>query len=135
MICLDTNVVIAAVNGRIPSVRHRLGEQLRRGTPLALPAIALFELRYGYAKSERRPQAEAMLAMLLDQGIAILAFGEEDAAHAGDIRADLERAGSPIGAYDILIAAQARSRNATLATANTREFSRVRDLAIVDWTS
>ncbi len=135
MICLDTNVVIAAINGRIPAVRQRLGAELTLGTSLALPSVALFELRYGYAKSARRAEAEASLALLLDQGIAILPFGEEDAAHAGAIRAELERDGTPIGAYDTLIAGQARSRGATLATANAREFARVRGLAIVDWTS
>ena len=45
MICLDTNVVISIVNGRSSSPRHRLGEQMRAGTPVALPAIALFEMR------------------------------------------------------------------------------------------
>lgn len=135
MICLDTNVVIAAINGRIPSLRHRLGEQLRRRAPLALPVVALFELRYGYAKSEHRRQAEALLAVFLGQGIEILAFGEDDAAHAGDIRAELERIGKPIGAYDVLIAAQVRSRKAMLVTANTREFDRVPGLDVVDWTA
>jgi tRNA(fMet)-specific endonuclease VapC len=135
MICLDTNVVIAAINGRIPSVRQRLGEELIRGADLGLPAVALFELRYGYAKSSRRAEAEAILATLLGQGIAILPFGEEDAAHSGAIRAELERDGNPIGAYDILIAGQARSRGATLATANAREFARVSGLPIIDWTT
>ena len=54
MICLDTNVVISIVNGRSSSLRHRLGEQMRAGTPVALSAIALFEMRYGFAKSARR---------------------------------------------------------------------------------
>ena len=54
MICLDTNIVISIVNGRSPSLRHRLGEQVRAGTSIALPVIALFEMRYGFAKSDRR---------------------------------------------------------------------------------
>jgi tRNA(fMet)-specific endonuclease VapC len=60
-------------------------------------------------------------------------FEPEDAEEAGDIRAALEHAGTPIGAYDVLIAAQARRRNATLVTANKREFSRVPGLRTEDW--
>ncbi|WP_164163056.1 PIN domain-containing protein, partial [Stenotrophomonas maltophilia] len=55
----------------------------------------------------------------------VTAGAVNDAAHAGDIRATLEAAGTPIGAYDCLIAAQARRRGATLVTANSREFARV----------
>ena len=63
-----------------------------------------------------------------------MTFDAEDAHEAGDIRALLERAGTPIGPYDILIAAQARRRGATLVTANTREFARVPGLKTEDWT-
>src|SRR3954452_10480627 len=66
-------------------------------------------------------------------GIDILSFDAEDAAHAGDIRAHLESKGTPIAAYDYLIAAQARRRGAALVTLNTREFSRVPGLIVVDW--
>ena len=57
----------------------------------------------------------------------------EDAEEAGNIRAALERAGKPIGPYDVLIAAQARRRGATLVTANEREFARVPGLKTEDW--
>jgi tRNA(fMet)-specific endonuclease VapC len=133
MICLDTNVVIGIVNGRSPSLRHRLGEQLRAGMPVALPVIALFEMRYGFAKSARREQNEQVLDRFLDLGIDVLPFEADDAAHAGDIRAELERKGTPIGHYDYLIAAQARRRGATLVTANGREFARVPGLIVTDW--
>jgi tRNA(fMet)-specific endonuclease VapC len=134
MICLDTNIVIGIVNGRNSSLRHRLGEQLRAGMPVALPAIALFEMRYGFAKSLRRDQNERLLERFLGLGIDILSFDAEDAAHAGDIRAVLEKSGTPIGPYDCLIAAQARRRAATLVTANSREFARVPGLLLTDWT-
>jgi len=133
MICLDTNVVIAAIGNRIPAVRHRLGEQLRAGARLGLPVIALFELRYGYAKSTRRAEAEALLQALLAQGVAVLPFEPEDADHAGEIRAHLEQIGQPIGHYDYLIAAQARRHEATLVTTNRREFDRVPGLIVADW--
>ncbi len=135
MICLDTNIVIGIVNGRNSSLRHRLGEQMRAGVPAALPAIALFEMRYGFAKSDRRDHNEHLLERFLGLGIVILPFDAEDAAHAGDIRADLESKGMPIGHYDYLIAAQARRRGATLVTANSREFARVPGLLVADWTA
>jgi tRNA(fMet)-specific endonuclease VapC len=133
MICLDTNIAIWIVNGRSPSLRHRLNEQIRSGTPIALPVIALFEMRYGFAKSDRRHHSERLLERFLGLGIDVLPFEAEDAAHAGDIRAELERAGTPIGHYDYLIAAQARRRGAALATLNRREFDRVPGLIVVDW--
>jgi tRNA(fMet)-specific endonuclease VapC len=133
MICLDTNIVIGIVSGRNPSFRHRLGEQMRGGTPIGLPVIALFEMRYGFAKSARREHNERLLERFLGLGIDLLPFEPEDAAHAGDIRAELEKAGTPIGHYDILIAAQARRHGATLVTANAREFTRVPGLLVVDW--
>jgi tRNA(fMet)-specific endonuclease VapC len=133
MICLDTNIVIGIVSGRNSSFRHRLGEQMRGGTPVGLPVIALFEMRYGFAKSNRREHNEHLLERFLGLGIDLLPFEPEDAMHAGDIRAELERAGTPIGHYDILIAAQARRHGATLVTANAREFARVPGLLVADW--
>ena len=133
MICLDTNIVIYVINRRIPSVGHRLAEQLRLGREIGLPAIVLFELRYGHSRRARRTEADRLLTEFLAPGIAVLPFDAEDAAHAGDIRAYLEGRGTPIGAYDCLIAAQARRRGATLVTLNTREFARVPGLLVTDW--
>jgi tRNA(fMet)-specific endonuclease VapC len=133
MICLDTNVVISLVNRRNPKVRDRFEDQLAIGARVMLPVVCLFELRYGYAKSDRRAQSELQLEKLLSRGITIAPFEADDAAHAGDIRAVLESKGMPIGAYDYLIAGQTRSRGATLVTANAREFERVPGLLVVDW--
>jgi tRNA(fMet)-specific endonuclease VapC len=135
MICLDTNIAIHVINRRVPIVRIRLAEQLRLGTEIGFSAIALFELRYGHARSDRREASDRLLAEFLAPGILILPFDAEDAKHAGDIRADLESRGTPIGPYDYLIAAQARRRGATLVTANIREFARVPGLLVVDWTA
>ena len=96
MICLDTNIAIYVINRRVPTVRHRLAEQLRLGTEIGFSAIALFELRYGYARSDRRAEAERLQVEFLAPGIAILPFDAEDAAHAGEIRAYLENRGTPI---------------------------------------
>jgi tRNA(fMet)-specific endonuclease VapC len=135
MICLDTNIAIYVINRRIPAVRLRLAEQLRLGTEIGFSAVALFELRYGHARSDRRVESDRLLAEFLAPGIAILPFDAEDAAHAGDIRAYLQSKGAPIGPYDVLIAAQARRRGATLVTANGREFGRVPGLLVTDWTA
>jgi tRNA(fMet)-specific endonuclease VapC len=135
MICLDTNIVIWIVNGRSSQLRHRLNEQIRAGTPVALPVIALFEMRYGFAKSDRREHSERLLDRFLGLGIDVLPFAPDDAVHAGDIRAELEKAGTPIGHYDYLIAAQARCRGAALVTLNRREFERVPGLIVVNWTA
>jgi len=133
MICLDTNVVISLINRRDPRVRSRFEEQLVIGAQMVLPAICLFEMRYGHAKSARRASSDQQLELFLARGISVAPFEAEDAAHAGEIRARLEALGTPIGSYDYLIAAQARRRGATLVTANTREFERVPGLLVVDW--
>jgi tRNA(fMet)-specific endonuclease VapC len=133
MIALDTNTVIAAMNVHAPAVRDRLERELARRVSIGIPVTVLFELRYGIAKSARAAQNAAALAALLSLDITPWPFDTEDANEAGEIRATLERAGTPIGPYDILIAAQARRRSATLVTANRREFSRVPGLQVEDW--
>ena len=94
----------------------------------------LFELWYGAAKSARPERNARRIADFLAGPIEILAFEPADAEEAGYIRATLERAGTPIGPYDLLVAAQARRRDALLVTANEREFARVPRLKFEDWT-
>jgi tRNA(fMet)-specific endonuclease VapC len=133
MIALDTNVVITAINRRVPRVRTRLLQTLVDGTVIGIPSIVLFETWYGIKKSERAQENAANLSAFLALDLTHWPFEPEDAEEAGDIRAVLERAGTPIRPYDILIAAQARRRGATLVTANTREFARVPGLKTEDW--
>jgi tRNA(fMet)-specific endonuclease VapC len=133
MIGLDTNVVIIAINRRIPRLRERLLQAFADGVNIGIPAIVLFEIWYGIRKSARPQQNAANFAAFLGLDMTPWPFEADDAAEAGDIRAALERAGTPIGPYDILIAAQARRRNATLVTANAREFGRVPGLRVEDW--
>jgi tRNA(fMet)-specific endonuclease VapC len=135
MICLDTNAVIAAINQRKPAVRRRLEQALVDRVIIGIPAVVLYEIWYGIRKS-MRPQANAaVLATFLALDVTPWPFESEDAEEAGDIRVALERAGTPIGPYDVLIAAQARRRNAVLITANEREFARVPGLKTEDWAS
>lgn len=132
MICFDTNIVIAALTGRPPHLASRLEEVVAVETA-ALPVVVLFELRYGAAKSDRRQENEERLALFLQLPISILPFEPGDAEEAGEIRAAMERAGTPIGPYDVLIAAQARRRSAILITRNQRDFARVPGLRTEDW--
>jgi tRNA(fMet)-specific endonuclease VapC len=135
MIGLDTNVVVHALSGRSPAVRRRLDARVAGGDTLAIPVIVLFELEFGIAKSDRAAENRAKLRAFMGVGIEVWPFEAEDAAEAGSIRAALERAGTPIGAYDTLIAAQARRRGALLVTSNCKEFARVPGLATEDWTA
>ncbi|MFZ3180469.1 MAG: PIN domain-containing protein [Methylocystis silviterrae] len=133
MFCLDTNVVIFALNKRRPRIGERLDAELRAGTPLIVPALVIFELAYGIAKSQRPEQARALLDEFLSAGFDLPVFDGEDAREAGDIRAFLEERGTPIGPFDYLIAAQARRRRAVLVTTNRREFERIPNLIVTDW--
>jgi len=133
MICLDTNAVIAAINARVPGVRLRLQQALAERAVIGIPIVVWFELHYGAMKSARVRENRATLAAFLALDVTIWPFDAEDAEEAGEIRVALERAGTPIGPYDILIAAQARRRGAVLVTSNGREFARVSGLRFEDW--
>lgn len=135
MFCLDTNIVIAALTERSVQVVGRLDNEIDRGTRILVPAIVLHELRFGIAKSARSAANLRVLEEFLSASIETPAFDEADAADAADIRLFLQRRGTPIGPYDILIAAQARRRGASLVTANIREFRRVPGLVVQDWTA
>jgi tRNA(fMet)-specific endonuclease VapC len=130
---LDTNIVIALLNGHPLIVRAKLKRAASSGAMITVSSVTLYELWYGVAKSGRRRENTERINMFLAGGFAALAFDDEDAVVAGDIRAVLETAGTPIGPYDILIAAQARRHDATLVTANVREFARVKGLKWEDW--
>ncbi|MBI9083210.1 MAG: type II toxin-antitoxin system VapC family toxin [Desulfobacterales bacterium] len=129
MFVLDTNTLIYFFKGE-----GRVAERLLSVSPqeIGLPSMVLFELEVGIAKStrpeKRTRQLEEMLAL-----IQVLPFGLEEARCAALIRAELERQGSPIGPYDILIAATAMVRGAILVTRNTREFERIQGLRLQDW--
>ncbi|HKO07364.1 MAG TPA: PIN domain-containing protein [Alphaproteobacteria bacterium] len=133
MICLDTNAVIAAINQRPANVRRRLEAALVEKVAIGIPVIALYEMWYGIKKSTRPQANAAALATFLTLELTPWPFEPEDAEEAGDIRAALDRAGTPIGPYDVLIAAQARRRGAALVTANASEFTRVPGLKTEDW--
>jgi len=126
---LDTNIIIFALRRGSPTLRDRLAQESAR---IATSSITAMELEYGVAKSSdparNRTATDSLLAL-----VDVHPFDRRAAEHAGEIRADLARAGTPIGAYDVLIAGAARSAGLILVTNNTREFERVDGLQLDDW--
>jgi len=101
---------------------------------LKVSVITAFELHYGMSRlpGAVRVRAAATISAFLDN-VEVLDFDRQAAEHAGDIRAQLADTGQPIGAFDLLIAAHARSINGAVVTNNTREFSRVDGLTVENW--
>jgi tRNA(fMet)-specific endonuclease VapC len=132
---LDTNAVVALLRNKPARVRERYREAEAAGDYLALSSVVLFELWYGVAKSGHVQENSERLRVLLSGDLDLLDFDDEDARTAGQVRAALEKAGTPIGAYDLLIAGQALRRGLTVVTANASEFSRVTGLSWQDWTT
>jgi tRNA(fMet)-specific endonuclease VapC len=130
---LDTNVCIALINGKPPAVRKRFQRVVQKGARVSVSTIVAFELWYGVAKSSQKEGNTNRLETFLSGPLSLLPFDEEDAKAAGKVRAEIEAAGRPIGAYDLLIAGQALRHKMTLVTANTKEFQRVPGLAFEDW--
>ncbi|HLZ08661.1 MAG TPA: type II toxin-antitoxin system VapC family toxin [Chloroflexota bacterium] len=132
---LDTNAVIALLRNKPTSVRERLRAVELAGIPIAISAVVLYELWYGIARSQRRAENAERLRIFLSGNVSIRSFDEDDTATAGELRAALEATGTPIGPYDVLIAAQALRKGATLITANISEFVRVPGLVWEDWST
>lgn len=127
---LDTDTLIYLLKGKPLSV----GVRLKRipAERLCVSTVSLAELAYGAEKSARREQA-LQAATAVAERFTVLPFDPGAAFVYGQVRAGLERAGKPIGANDLLIAAQALAAGATLVTNNTREFSRVAGLRLENW--
>lgn len=126
---LDTNILIAALKG-YAQVRQRL-EGLPFNT-IRLSAIVLGELEFGAEKSAHGERNRARLLALV-QRLPLVGIDHDTTRWYARIRALLERQGTPIGANDTWIAAQALAVNAILVTDNEREFSRVPGLTLENW--
>jgi len=100
---------------------------------MLVSSIVAYELWYGVRRSQRKEANTQRLEVFLAGPLEWTPFDDDDARAAGDVRAELEAAGTPIGAYDVLLAGQARRRGATLVTSNVREFGRVAGLKWEDW--
>jgi len=126
---LDTNILIAALKGRA-EIRRRLEHEPL--SALRLSAVVLGELEFGAEKSVHSERNRARLTALAER-LPLVGIDRETTRHYARIRALLEIRGTPIGANDTWIAAQALAIGATLVTDNQREFSRVPGLALENW--
>lgn len=129
MFVIDTNTLIYFFKGM-----GNVSLNLLQTPPkdIAIPSIVVFELQVGIAKSTSPQKRQEQLAEFIS-AVAVLPFGLQEAKRAAQIRVDLEKSGTPIGPYDILIAATAAANQATLVTHNTKEFGRIKGLDVVDW--
>jgi tRNA(fMet)-specific endonuclease VapC len=132
---LDTNACIALINGTEAAVRRKFRRAVGKNSVMLLSSNVAFELWYGVGKSQRKESNTHRLEAFFAGPLEWAQFDEEDAREAGSVRAELESVGKPIGAYDVLLAGQARRRGATLVTSNANEFGRVRGLKWEDWAS
>lgn len=128
---LDTNTCIYLIRQRSASALRRF-EEFEVGD-IGVSVIIVCELRYGVEKSSRPEQNTQALSQFL-LPIEMMDLSAAATKEYGRIRTDLEKLGTPIGPLDTLIAAHARSLDATLVTNNTREFERVPGLRLEDWT-
>ncbi|EEE35497.1 PilT protein, N-terminal domain protein [Rhodobacteraceae bacterium KLH11] len=124
---LDTNAVIGIIAAN-SSLISRLPAHVP--SDFAVPSVVMYELYWGAYKSGKVAENVARVDALRFE---VLDLSTADAKVAGLIRADLKRKGTPIGAYDLLIAGQAVARSLTLITNNVKEFRRVENLIYEDW--
>jgi len=127
---LDTNICIYLIKKHPPEVLARFQQiQLKQ---LHIPTITLFELYYGIEKNNSQQRNLAALENFIAP-LTVIDFTLDAAKKAAKIRNNLQKLGTPIGAYDIQIAAISLSLNMTLLTNNTREFERVKGLKLENW--
>lgn len=129
MYLLETNTLIYFFKGM-----GRVSEVMLSKSPkdIAIPAIALYELEVGITKSNNPDKRKKQLASFVSR-IAVLPFTAKEAEASALIRAELENQGIQLGPLDTLIAGIAVSSNAVLVTHNTKEFNRIKGLAVEDW--
>jgi tRNA(fMet)-specific endonuclease VapC len=128
---LDTNICVAVIRMRSPRTLARL--QTMTPGSVGVSIITVAELQFGASKSQNPQRNRQALEQFL-LPLEILDYDSTAAAFYGDVRTRLEKAGTPIGPLDTLIAGHARSLNVVLVTNNTSEFRRVTGLKVEDWT-
>ena len=128
---LDTNICIYIMNKRPKEII----EKFKKFEPgeIGISTITVSELHYGISKSRHQKKNQLRLEEFLAP-LEILDYDEEAAGAYGDIRFQLEKLGRPIGPLDLLIAAQAASRGLILVTNNDKEFNRIKNLIVENWT-
>jgi tRNA(fMet)-specific endonuclease VapC len=127
---LDTNMCIYLIKRKPTQVLKKF--QAYDLGDICVSSITVAELQYGIEKSQQPKQNQAALDLFLTP-LEIVNFDSSAAQNYGQIRANLERLGTPIGAYDLLIAGHAQSLGVTLVTNNAREFTRIPNLRVENW--
>lgn|ERR1017187_3802536 len=128
---LDTNICIYIAKQNPPKVMARVS-RLAPGE-VAISVVTYGELRFGAEKSARSAAALRSLNEFIE-AVPVLSFDKETGANYGRLRFDLEQRGQPIGNNDLWIASHCLQLGLTLVTNNEREFSRIPNLAIENWT-
>lgn len=126
---LDTNTLSALIRGPSPALVQRLA--VAGGESVCTSIVVACEMRYGVQRKGSAALTARVEALLAE--VTVLPFDGEADQHYADIRCALERAGTPVGSHDLLIAAHARSRGLVVVTHNVREFKRVPGLQVEDW--
>jgi len=126
---LDTNLCIRVLRDRPVGLRERFNAE---AASLCISTVTLAELLYGAEKSSRPVDMRQQVESFADR-LDVLSFDDAAAAHYAQIRAELERRGQVIGAYDMMIAGHARSHGLVVVTGNLGEFGRVNGLRSEDW--
>jgi tRNA(fMet)-specific endonuclease VapC len=126
---LDTNICIYVMTARPPGLEGKFNDLAEQ---LCISSVTLGELHYGAEKSARRTQNLTALEHFTAR-LEVLPFGAKAAAHYGQLRTELERAGTPCGPYDMQIGGHARSEGLILVTNDLREFSRMPGLRVENW--
>ncbi len=129
---LDTNICIYLIKRKPAVVLERFKQT--DISEISISSITLSELFYGVSKSSK-PEQNFMALTQFVAPLEILPYGGEATQYYGELRAHLEKQGTPIGALDMLIAAHALSIDSTLVTNNEKEFDRVPNLKIENWVS
>lgn len=128
---MDTNICIYAIKNKPESVIRKILSQ--NPEDLCISVVTYAELMHGVEKSQAVEKNRIAMSLFLS-AITVLDFDGKTAEAYGQIRAGLERKGTPIDPMDLLIAGHARAQGLILVTNNTREFARVTGLQIEDWT-
>jgi tRNA(fMet)-specific endonuclease VapC len=126
---LDTNICIFTIKNKPAQVREAFN---RHHGQLCISTITLMELIYGAEKSAAAQKNLAVVEGFVAR-LEVLPYDNDAAAHTAMIRAELARAGTPIGPYDQMIAGHGRSQGLVIVTNNLREFERVAGLRTEDW--
>jgi len=127
---LDTDICIYIIKRKPIRVLDRFKKA--EISEITISSITLSELLFGVSKSSK-PEQNLMALTQFVAPLDILPYGDEAAQYYGELRARLEKQGTPIGSLDMLIAAHALSISGTLITNNEKEFNRVPNLNIENW--